>query len=62
MAYGPQMGKKILLTNNVYYIYLTLAKKITTIISLFKVFGNITENILLDSASMIQKHLLVLCY
>ena len=27
MAYGPQMGKKILLTNNVYYIYLTLAKK-----------------------------------
>ena len=55
-------GKKILLTNNVYYIYLTLAKKITTIISMFKVFGNITENILLDSASMIQNHLLVLCY
>ena len=62
MAYGPQMGKKILLTNKIYYIYLTLAKKITTIISMFKVFGNITENILLDSASMIQNHLLVLCY
>ena len=57
------MGKKkILLTNKIYYIYLTLAKKITTIISMFKVFGNITENILLDSASMIQNHLLVLCY
>ena len=29
---------------------------------MFKVFGNVTENILLDSASMIQNHLLVLCY
>ena len=54
--------KKILLTNKIYYIYLTLAKKIITIISIFKLFENITENILLDSASMIQNHLLVLCY